>query len=163
MGGTYLDYPMMCSGRVTEMREAKMDEKVKEIEEWRSLYPEICETDGLWQTAPKPFYSDEMLVAIRYIDYLLSHIKQLKELTNNMGSDKVLSEVLYEYHERADRAEARIKELEDEKDDLAGICASAIRKRKELEEGIEGILHGNNLISYAIEKRLRELIGKEKP
>ena len=28
----YLDYPMMCSGRITEIKEAKMDEKVREIE-----------------------------------------------------------------------------------------------------------------------------------
>jgi DNA repair exonuclease SbcCD ATPase subunit len=27
----YTDYPMMCSGRVTKMKEAKMDEKIKEM------------------------------------------------------------------------------------------------------------------------------------
>jgi len=53
---------------------------IKEIEAWRTLYPEICKKDGLWQESPKPFYPEEMLVAIRNIDYLLSRIKELEEV-----------------------------------------------------------------------------------
>lgn len=59
-----------------------MDEKMKEIEEWRNLYPEICKKDNLWQEAPKPFYLkvgwEEMLIAVRNIDTLLSRIKELE-------------------------------------------------------------------------------------
>ena len=42
----YLDYPMMCSGRVTEMKEAKMDEKMKE-RFWIKVDKRI--PDGCWE------------------------------------------------------------------------------------------------------------------
>lgn len=65
-----------------------MDEKIREIEKWRGRYPEICVSDGLWQTAPKHFHDGEILIAIRSIDTLLSHIStlesQLKEVEERM-------------------------------------------------------------------------------
>jgi protein subunit release factor A len=79
----------------------KMNEKIKEIEESLQHPMFIKEPRKHLQSGQ----------ARDDIKYLLSKIKKLEELTKDIGSDKALSEVLYEYHERADKAEARIKDL----------------------------------------------------
>src|SRR3990170_3820311 len=58
--------------------------KLEEIEKFRNLYPEICEKDGLWQTAPKHYFDDQILIAIRSIDHLLSLVKRYKEGINDI-------------------------------------------------------------------------------
>ncbi len=40
---------------------------------------------------------------------------ELNELKSNMGSDQTLAEVLYEYHQRAEKAEEQVAKLSDEK------------------------------------------------
>ncbi len=107
-----------------------MDEKIKQIE-------------GRLQN---PIFSKEPGRHLQFeqtrddMRFLLSKIRELEELTANIGSDKALSEVLYEYHERADKAEAKVRELEDNIPDPAWCCekhkAMLVNRIKELEEGI---------------------------
>jgi hypothetical protein len=43
---------------------------------------------------------------------LIKRVGELEELTKDMGSDKALAEVLYEYHERAEKAESLLADRE---------------------------------------------------
>jgi len=88
--------------------------KLEEIEKFRNLYPEICEKDGLWQTAPKHYFDDQILIAIRSIDHLLSLVKQteiererlskllIEERMKVVGyrdMKQAISDTLYEHNE----------------------------------------------------------------
>jgi hypothetical protein len=46
------------------------------------------------------------------LQFLFKRVGELEELTKDMGSDKALAEVLYEYHERAEKAESLLADRE---------------------------------------------------
>jgi hypothetical protein len=106
---------------------------VEEIREWRKLYPDISDKDGLWQNAPDSILmnDNQQLRATRAVDILLAtiaeqakRIEALQKFVSKYSANTCACKISDDeetiiawceahkpWRDRAEQAEARVKRL----------------------------------------------------